>query len=244
MSDGFATPLRWRAYQLPKRGNRVEEFEDALAGDAQTGRFAVADGATESVCSDVWAKLLVEGYLAQPITDVAEWIAWLAPLRRRWWDDVGQRELPWYAEHKLADGAAAALVGLVIQPDKTWQAVAVGDSCLFQMRAGELIEAFPITRSDDFNNRPRLISSHPPKQEPQLQTVSGVWQSGDELLLMTDALAQWFLSKLESQQDPVSGVRYLLDLHDNPAEQAVAIESLRDAEVLRNDDVILSLIEV
>jgi len=39
---------RWRALGLPKRGHSAEEYEDAFAGDPKVGRFAVADGASES----------------------------------------------------------------------------------------------------------------------------------------------------------------------------------------------------
>ena len=42
-------PLRWRALSLPKQGHATDEYEDAWAADPAAGRFAVADGASESV---------------------------------------------------------------------------------------------------------------------------------------------------------------------------------------------------
>ncbi len=54
---------QWRVFALPKRGHRLEEYEDAYAGNPDGGRFAVADGAAESSFANVWAQLLVSGFV-------------------------------------------------------------------------------------------------------------------------------------------------------------------------------------
>ena len=241
MSSGLQNILRWRSYRLPKRGNSEAEFEDELGGDPDAGCFAIADGATESLCADIWAQLLVKKYVANPVVDASAWSDWLGPLRRQWWELVAQRAFPWYAEHKLEHGAAAAFVGLIIQPLHQWSAVAIGDSCLFQLRAGALIQKFPILHSTDFTNRPRLIGSRPSQPEPPLLNVSGEWKAGDQLLLMTDALAQWFLAEIEQHREPAPAIQRLLG--HTPDLQAAEIEGWRDADSLRNDDVSLILIE-
>jgi hypothetical protein len=164
-------------------------------------------------------------------------------LRRLWWDEIASRNLPWYAEHKLDAGAAAAMVGLAILPDATWRAIAVGDSCLFHIRAGELIRAFPLSRSDEFDNRPELIESRPPATESEPRQISGELQAGDQLLMMTDAVARWFLSEAEVHHIPSPVIQRLFDLHDSPDQQAAEINQLRTSHVLRNDDVALQLIE-
>ena len=48
---------------LPKRGHSADEFEDAFAFDPAAGRYAVADGASESSFAGLWARLLVEGFI-------------------------------------------------------------------------------------------------------------------------------------------------------------------------------------
>jgi hypothetical protein len=58
------TAIRWRAFALHKDGNRPDEYEDAYAGNPRVGRFAVADGASESSFAALWAKLLVDGFVA------------------------------------------------------------------------------------------------------------------------------------------------------------------------------------
>jgi hypothetical protein len=58
------TPLDWTAYWQPKHGCTTDEYEDAWAADSAAGRFAVADGASESAFALTWAGLLAEGFVA------------------------------------------------------------------------------------------------------------------------------------------------------------------------------------
>ncbi len=229
-------PISCRVLHQPKHGHSADEYEDAFAADPQAGRFAVADGASESSFAGLWARLLVEGFVqAAP--------NWLEAVRRTWAARVDGASLPWYAEAKRADGAFATLLGLVVTQGR-WHGLAVGDSCLFQVRQDRLIEAFPLGRSAEFGNRPRLIGSRSAGGAGQDVHAErqGTWQPGDQLLLMTDALAQWFLRRHEAGQRPWQEfVRFTAD-----AEAAFAawIESRRADDGLRNDDVTLVLIGV
>ncbi len=45
---------RWGVLCLPKRGNTEDEYEDAWAVDPARGRFAVADGASETSFAGRW----------------------------------------------------------------------------------------------------------------------------------------------------------------------------------------------
>src|SRR4051812_43359187 len=127
---------RWTVLCLPKQGNTEEEYEDAWAADPSRGRFAVADGASETSFAGRWAQLLTEGFLgAERPLDVPEW---LAGPRRRWAAEVMGLELPWYAEMKREEGAFATLLGVGVRRPRPgrpgrWRAVAVGDSCVVRM---------------------------------------------------------------------------------------------------------------
>ena len=48
----------------PRTGNAAEECEDAFACNDPAGRFAVADGASESIFAGEWARLLCEAFVA------------------------------------------------------------------------------------------------------------------------------------------------------------------------------------
>jgi hypothetical protein len=113
MPDNAAI-LRWHAFHTHKHGNAPEEYEDAFAGDASAGRFAVADGASESSFVAAWAKLLAQGFVAD---EGRPWRAleWLTPARQRWAAEVDPLPLPWYAEEKREQGAYATLLGIAFQ---------------------------------------------------------------------------------------------------------------------------------
>ena len=254
MSSQFPTPLHWYCCHLPKRGNSDEELEDAYAVSAVDGRFAVADGATEAVCSDIWARLLVTEFIAAPVQTPEQWTDSLARMRQAWWSDVRQRTLPWYAEHKLEQGAAATFVVLHVHPTGDWAAVAVGDSCLFHLRGDTLLRAFPLESSHDFNNRPPLVRSclsppelpqqQSPAHELPLPQIIGSWELGDRFLLMTDALAQWFLQGVEQQAPVLDSVRRLVAVADDRQRLETEINELRVGQHLRNDDVTLLVVEM
>src|SRR5579884_1055791 len=100
--------LCWQPFRVPRRGYSADEYEDACAGDDRTGRFAIADGATESSFAAAWARLLVEEFVRTP----GPWSGWLPSLRRCWAADLDDRPLPWYAEAKAEEGAFATLLGV------------------------------------------------------------------------------------------------------------------------------------
>ena len=239
---GFS--ITWRAFHRPKRGHGDDEYEDAFAVNLEAGQFAVADGASESSFAGLWARLLVEEFV-RPFHQRER----LEPLRKSWAAEVDGRSLPWYAEEKRRQGALATFCGLTIRPPRRptgggWRAIAIGDSCLFQVHDGTLVTAFPLTRSTEFSNQPPLLGSR-----PSLEALSklwklrrGRWQSGDRFFLMTDALAEWFLRQNETEQKPWEKIGTLQAEAD--AGFAAWVEEQRDLKELRNDDVTLIVIDV
>lgn len=244
MSERSVVPWRWRALSLAKRGNRADEIEDAWAAGENTGRFAIADGVTDSIFSNVWARLLVDRFVAEPPSDAVPWTDWLATPREAWHRDVHQRQLPWYAEHKLSTGAAATFVGLQVRSDGTWDAVAVGDACLLQLRDRQLLKTFPIEQSSAFNNRPAVIRSNPQTEESLVARTSGKWQTEDVFVLATDALAQCLLVEQERDGSAQNAIVQLISAAGDVSLVEGALNALRDSRHLRNDDVTLLVINV
>jgi Protein phosphatase 2C len=243
-------PLRWQAFSLWKRGNAAEDYEDAAAGDLPSGRFAVADGASEASFAAIWARQLVSGFVTDPGKPWRS-LGWVGPLRERWAAEVDGLALPWYAEEKRELGAFATFLGLVFRPRAAkpygyWRALAVGDCCLFHTRGDRLVRAFPMTQSADFGNRPRLLGSRSGSDalDAQREQALGRWQQADRFLLMTDALAQWFLLRTEQKEEPLGEIRSLLA--ETSPEEAFAgwVEERRNQALLRNDDVTLILVDV
>jgi hypothetical protein len=235
-----AVNLVWSAFRLPRAGHTAAECEDACAGDAETGRFAIADGASECAFARPWAEALTTGFVAHP----GPWSAWLPAARAEWQRRCNAPDLPWYVEALLAEGAFATLLGLRVQrrpgPDGRfgWRALAVGDSCLFLLRNDRLRHAFPVRRAADFDDRPALLGSRPSAVRCQRRRARGTWRRGDVLLLMTDALAQWFLRVAEVGGRPWDRLAPV----DGPEAFAALIDELRVGG-MRNDDCTLVRIQ-
>jgi hypothetical protein len=240
-----APPLRWLALRLPKGGCGDDEYEDAWAAEPARGRFAVADGASESSFAGLWSRLLAAGFVAA--RRPPELASWLDGPRRRWAEAVMPLDLPWYAEIKREEGAFAAFLGLSVRGPAAgkpggWRAVAVGDACLVQVRGGREARSFPVRRSSDFGNQPRLIGSRRgPTPEPE--ECAGSLRPGDRLFLMTDALAQWFLAAHEHGRRPWDAAARLWAAKRREAAFTAWVEKLRRRGGLRNDDVTLLMIE-
>jgi Protein phosphatase 2C len=244
--------LRWRSFTLVKDGNAPEEYEDALAGNPRSGRFAVADGASESSFAGLWAKLLVEGFVASGGRRTT--VDWITPLQERWAQQVDPLALDWFGEDKRLAGAYATFLGLSFKKptdgsrEGRWKALAVGDACIFQVRESSLLTAFPVSAAADFGNRPSLLCSRSGVSEQaqrwsRAQEKIDKWQPGDRFLLMTDALAQWFLRRAEAHGKPWDPLlQRLIDL-DPAAALTAYIKDLRRTDGLVNDDVTLLTIE-
>jgi hypothetical protein len=236
--------LRPEVFRLPKAGSTRSEYEDAVAWSASQARFAVTDGASASAFARLWALLLANGYtagwLGQHTLEVD-----LEQIQDRWANLVERRALPWYAAEQARRGAFAALVGVSLAADRTWTALAIGDCCVFQVRADRLLEAFPVSDPRAFDNRPFLVGSRASANRSlrecgAIGTRTGSWEYGDTFLLMSDALAAAFLT-LYSQVSGVQPVSPLavLDFTRTPSGFKRWVQELRAERVLRNDDVSL-----
>jgi hypothetical protein len=243
-------PLTWQAFRLWKRGNAAADYEDASAGDVPAGRFAVADGASEASFAATWAELLAKSFLTAPGKPWRS-LDWIGPLREQWAKEVDGLALPWYAEEKRELGAFATFLGLAFRlssvgPLGYWRALAIGDCCLFHTRGDQVLTSFPVAHSTGFGNSPRLVASRPdPKAiDAVLEQAHGRWERGDGFLLMTDALAQWFLLRGEQGGQPLEEIRTLLTDTNPTTAFAGWVEERRNQSVLRNDDVTMIVINV
>lgn len=229
------------AWWAPKSGNAASEYEDAYAVEPGSLRFAVADGASETSFAKQWAELLVHRFVHEPpgSADLREWVT---PLQATWAEGQQGKATAWYAEEKARDGAFSSLLGLAIE-DGRWRALAVGDSCLFVVRSGRMARAFPLARAEQFNNRPVLLSSVARANArvwDEVVTEEGELEGREQILLMTDALAQWFLVEAELGRRPWAALAKAA----TQDQFCVLIDCLRAGGALRNDDVTLVNVEV
>src|SRR5688572_21438836 len=94
-----------RAFCLPKAGCTPEQYEDAWMVGAEQGRFAVADGASESVFAGQWAGLLARRFVeAPPAADADAWREWIRPAQVAWREAAQGPDIPWYVAAKVREG--------------------------------------------------------------------------------------------------------------------------------------------
>ena len=236
---------------LPKRGSDQLECEDAIGILPQQRRYCVADGATEGFDSRRWARLLTKHWVAssRSLVTVEELRPWLSALGGRFHARWAARRLPWYAEEKARGGAFAAFLGLAFFEDEgyfSWQAIALGDSCLMQFRGDGLEFMFPVTDLTGFGYHPFLAPSDESKLDAALDRVTikmGRANEGDVFLLLTDSIAAWYLDSIQSEPDDVKKLTASIALNDRPYADHL-IGQYREKGNLRNDDVAVVRIEI
>jgi hypothetical protein len=250
------------AFWVPKLGNSTEEYEDAFAYSIAERHLAIADGATESSYADRWAKDLVNEFISLPPPVEAPqtpFPTWLAPMQQRWREAIDWENLPWFAEEKAKAGAFATFLGLTVfdpalarsasfierataflrkhEESKVWRwkAVAVGDSCFFQIRDEKVITSFPLTKAEEFNSRPVLLCSNPANNTgvwPEVRYEQGDCKADDLFILATDAVAKWFLEQRQAGAKPWNT---LARIGSNQEFQDF-VARLRNEKSMRNDD--------
>ena len=225
-----------RILAVPKAGsNAASEDAADLRSEAWPVCAAVADGATESAFSGLWARTLVAALLARSSVGEEAFAAAVEEGQAQWAAAVDDQldDRPWYVRAKAEEGAHATVLGVTVHEEGTWAAVSVGDCCLFHLRDERPIATWPYDDPEAFTHRPSLVASRPGRPVPAPRTTSGRWQSGDALLLATDAVAAWLL-----RRGPVSV------LGDDPASFRQRVDQARKEGVLRNDDATLLVLRI
>ena len=249
------------SFWLARGGNDAAEYEDAFAPhkdgrhSARRLRFAMSDGASESMLSGRWADVLTRTWCRSErsstvdVLDAAmtEFEAVLAA----YLDERGRQDRPvqWFEEPGLQRGAFATFLGLQFATRRTsmgsWTALSLGDTCLFHVRGDELVSSFPMKASADFGSSPKLVPSRTDSVDnvvSHMEEREGEWRSGDLFFMATDALSAWFLTEAESGAAPWQVLQGFSERGQAAFGQWVG--GLRAERRLRNDDVTMVRIEV
>ena len=264
--------IEYSHFWLQKAGNLASAYEDdffpykypfgIIPRNPKYERYAIADGASTAYLSGLWARTLVDGFgsyedeitktnffdLVQTIILNNKWNPRLTDyIKKR--EDAG-KPLSWYDEMALQNGAASTLLEISFSLEENklrdnFSALAIGDSCLFQIRNDELITKFPLNSSADFDNSPLLISSDPKRNVNLYEKIAYLEDqsiiAGDQFFLMTDALASWFFQEHEKGEKPweIIGERV-----GDKSGFTDWIEPLRENKLMRNDDVTLMILKI
>jgi hypothetical protein len=240
-----------RQFLLPKSGHQLSECEDAIGINVPARRFAIADGATEAFDSQSWARLLAHDWVRPGPADqtLDEFRAWVAKQGQSLHDSWNGLQLSWYAEEKARTGSFAAFVGVqfdVAGDALCWTAIALGDSCLIHCRGNAVVTALPVSHYENFNATPPLVPSHPAMQKTALEKVvvdCGMVEQGDVLLLLSDAVAAWYLMLVEKDEPARRHFEHLLTTMQE-SELELLFEKDRLDGKIKDDDIAVIRVEI
>jgi hypothetical protein len=227
-----------------------EENEDSFSKAKPSKRdvvsFAISDGATESSFSKEWSEFLVDTY-QDNLFDKEHLEKTIMGVSQKWNSIINGKELPWYAQQKVEVGAFATFLGLTInKTTNQFNAVAIGDCTLFQIRNEKLIFSFPTSSSKDFGNTPNLFASN---QKYQAKFDSSVVYNSQELLLndvlllATDALSAWIFKQQEMGEKPWKLLESILKNRNYKLNFERWLNEKRRDNEIKNDDVTLLIIK-
>lgn len=250
-------PMRFntRVFALAKDPDQPTGYQDAYCMDARRGIAALADGVSSAIFSGPWATILTEAVVAEAPDDPGDaesFAAWLDQQRKTWSSRINTNGLAWFQRAKLPAGAFSTLLWICVTATDDAEARAfggarllghaIGDTCLFVVRGGELVHTFPLQSSAEFQVDPIVLGSVDLKRDQLLQfaTLDVFCYPDDLLILCTDALADWAMRGYESGQPP--DWESYWDMPDE--EWRAEIAWLRHERQMRYDDATLVLLRV
>jgi serine/threonine protein phosphatase PrpC len=248
------------AFSLPKIGEAKSTNQDRYDRSQDGSLIALADGAGSSLYPGQWAEILVKSFCQatdNPIPAIQDchhdWLTCpQAEWRRYYLDKLQAPNRKWWqggSEQKAC--GFSTFLGLRLDrrqsktqdhhPKWSWQAVAIGDSCLFKLDvATQQLSVFPNHTAQTFKRTTQCFASLPEFDSFVPQFIEGECQAGDIFLLATDALSHWLLSDYEQQGDAWQqwfGIKTAKDF-------TRAVTQLRHQQLIQNDDTTLISLQV
>ncbi len=237
--------MKIETYYSPKIGNSETEYEDAFAINPGKGKIAVADGASDSIFSGLWARSLVNSYVNSDLSitsdDFIENL--VSSARVRWHTDIEWDSLRLFVKNKALGGSYSTLILVESMEGNSFSKVrvlSVGDSCILLERNGSLL-SFPLSDYEQFNISPKLVwsgygspfSTEYKWNKPVFSTEDLEPGQDSTVIVATDAVSKWLL---QYYPDSWNGVmEHTNDLREYLTEQV-------KGRKMRNDD--LTLVKV
>ncbi len=247
ITTNFQGKSRVFSIRIAKHGNAIAECEDAVAIDPRRGVLAVADGASSSFGSGIWADTLAKQFVKTPPKplSVGSFSEWLGAARTASPEAVGgASDDPngWWSEQGVRHGAFSTVVGAAIMSDggsRVATVMCLGDSCAFVLTGptGKRVvrRSLPYEDSEQFGSHPALLGSMADRQhdEPTWTTIPTA--PGDLLVLASDAVSEWLLGDPKRFQ--------LLDGSEPDAIASRLITERTDGRMV-NDDLTVAVLEL
>ncbi|MGW1322843.1 hypothetical protein ACWD64_09980 [Streptomyces antibioticus] len=258
---GAGTGVDVHVYRVPATPECPEEWRDAVAVSGDRRAFALCDGASSAFRAGPWARLLAREYVTEgPDHSPESLVHWVDRCREKWSEreaerrkgnaaaavmgadgqETHRRPADFWLEDAEARGVAkATFLGMRLRPAPegwSFEAVAVGDSCLLHLRGDALLRAFPLGDAALFGSHPDLLSAAEPLAADRIHHYRGRLDGQDTVLLVSDALAETLLTHGHTGAGPGAAAWWqVVRQVDEPAFERLVTE-LRAARAIERDD--------
>lgn len=225
------------AGSVAKHADRPTDNEDRFLVGEDGRCIVVCDGASESYDAAEWATLVAHRFHTGPLSPEA-----IVACVRDYDDALDPASLSWSKQLAFERGSFCTLAKVVALDDGTIEVTCVGDSLVVLTDGDMLLHAQPYALAERFDERPLLLSTLPAHNASFMddEAVRALNQRfvvpGDTacfVLVMTDAVGQWLLSRMEMGDR--TALTDLLSVRSD-LELAALVEHARSEGMMRRDD--------
>lgn len=248
---------------MPKSDKVQEKNQDSAHYNAACGRFAVADGVSRMLFSELFSRSLTRRFCdageatSRDLFESKDWRAFLQPSCQVWHEETplqiaaaqGLAQMTLNNRWNAGQLGGATFAGIEIkttaQGTHVWRAMIIGDCCLIQLDdKGRWLASHLIQSSDEFDSRPRMFVSGKEDDLPAPAFIQGHAARGDSFIFASDTMAKWLMQQHESG-NWASAYTWLTTLNDAQS-FAERIDRLRSEPpvVMDDDDMTLMLVQV
>lgn len=244
--------IKIKSFLGPKGGVDYHDGEDRFAMNVELGRFAVADGVSQSFLPNLWAEILCEAFVKSQVKADKNWIEEYAVSQMasdcHYWGQQSEAFLSNGTEDEnfwlqlkrdKYHYAGSTLVGIVFA-DKLLHYNVLGDSCLFLYNkgTGKLNSYSTVNEQEGFTNHPDFLWSAGnvvgKSKYGQLPLAPGY------VLLATDKISEWIIKRYAQDSHLIERL-WSLDSHE--AFMSLVEESRSDNS-MDDDDVALMIFRI
>jgi len=204
--------LSIKIFTTPKPLEKKEENQDACKKDSKDKKFAISDGASSIPRSGLWSRILTKNFvkdknvMEEQLTKT--WYKkWLSKSRQEWEKKAEIKKLDPILQHKIekSQGSASTFLGCIyskVETKNKLRVIYIGDSCLFLIQKNKIRRSIPLEKSDEFTSNPKVIRSLTDVGDKHIAQDEIEFEVGDIIILATDELAEWILSRKEKGENP------------------------------------------
>ncbi len=203
-NDALLFRFNSKIFRTSKSDETIESCADWAEADHARQIFTIADGVSQAFNSSKWAEILVTK--ADSTKNLSEFIDDIQRFAEDWEADcaslLADEDPHSFVRQKQQQGAQSTFANLrLIKREELqyWQFSTIGDSLLVILDTSEgsrsIQRLAPWSKLDSFPGSPDVVASKFPHVRGHLKSFEYPASKHQELLLMTDALARYLVSR-------------------------------------------------